>query len=104
MSEKRPKSTEADASQRNDPVSPSGFPPFMRPAELAERLRLKTKTLAEYRIKSEGPAYIKAGPRLVLYTAAAVEEWLAKGRRNSASIAFRLLSPCSAVTGPERLT
>jgi hypothetical protein len=67
------------------PLSPSGFPPFMRPTELAELLRLKPKTLAEYRISGEGPEFIKAGPRLCLYTAAAVEAWLQKGRRNSTS-------------------
>lgn len=64
-------------------VSPSGFPPFMRPNELAERLHLKPKTLAEHRMKGTGPEFLKTGPRLVLYTAAAVEAWLAKGRRNS---------------------
>lgn len=67
------------------PVSQSGFPPFMRPAELAERLHLKPKTLAEYRVSGEGPEFIKAGPRLCIYTAAAVEAWLAKGRRTSTS-------------------
>ena len=64
-------------------VSASAFPPFMRPAELAEMLHLKPKTLAEHRMKGTGPEFIKTGPRLVLYTAAAVEAWLAKGRRNS---------------------
>ncbi len=63
--------------------SPGGFPPFMRPAELAERLHLKPKTLAEWRARGTGPEHIKTGPRLVLYTAAAVEAFLAKGRRNS---------------------
>ena len=70
-----------------DPVSSSGFPPFMRPTELAELLRLKPKTLAEYRVTGEGPEFIKAGPRLCLYTASAVEAWLAKGRRTSTSAA-----------------
>jgi hypothetical protein len=65
------------------PASSSGFPPFMRPAELAERLHLKPKTLAEYRVTGEGPEFIKAGPRLCIYTAGAVEAWLAKGRRSS---------------------
>ena len=57
----------------------------MRTTELAERLRLKAKTLAEYRVTGEGPEFIKAGPRLCIYTAAAVEAWLAKGRRSSTS-------------------
>jgi predicted DNA-binding transcriptional regulator AlpA len=55
----------------------------MRPSELSERLHLKPKTLAGYRMTGEGPEFIKTGPRLVLYTAAAVEDWLAKRRRNS---------------------
>jgi hypothetical protein len=68
-----------------NPTSPNGFPPFMRPAELAQLLHLKPKTLAEYRVSGEGPEFIKAGPRLCIYTAAAVEAWLAKGRRTSTS-------------------
>jgi predicted DNA-binding transcriptional regulator AlpA len=67
------------------PTSASGLPPFMRPNELAQLLHLKPKTLAEWRARSTGPAFIKTGPRLVLYTAAAVEAFLAKGRRNSTS-------------------
>lgn len=69
------------------PVSPSGFPPFMRPAELAERLHLKPKTLAEWRVSGEGPVFTKAGPRLCIYSAAAVEAWLAKGQRTSTAAA-----------------
>lgn len=57
----------------------------MRTTELAERLHLKPKTLAEYRVSGAGPDFLRAGPRLVLYEAAAVEAWLAKGRRASTS-------------------
>ena len=57
----------------------------MRPDALANILGLKPKTLAEYRVTGEGPEFIKAGPRLCIYTAAAVEAWLAKGRRSSTS-------------------
>ncbi|HEV8494171.1 MAG TPA: DNA-binding protein [Candidatus Angelobacter sp.] len=69
------------------PASPYGFPPFMRTEELAERLHLRAKTLAQYRVTGEGPTYIRAGPRCILYEAKAVEDWLAKGRRNSTSAA-----------------
>jgi len=75
------------ANDTPDPTSPSGFPPFMRSAELAKLIRLKPKTLAEYRSNGEGPEYIKAGPRLCIYTAAAVEAWLDKNRRASTSVA-----------------
>lgn len=65
------------------PVSANGLPPFMRPNELAQLLHLKPKTLAEWRARGTGPEFLKAGPRLCIYTAAAVEAFLAKGRRNS---------------------
>lgn len=68
-------------------VSPNGFPPFMRPKVLAALTGIPEKTWAEFRCTGEGPEYVKAGPRLVLYTASAVEAFLAKGRRTSTSAA-----------------
>jgi len=69
------------------PISAHGFPAIMDPAELAARLKMSPKTLAEYRQSGEGPQYISVSRRCVRYTAAAVEDWLANRRRASTSAA-----------------
>jgi predicted DNA-binding transcriptional regulator AlpA len=45
--------------------------------ELAEILKRKRPTLANWRSKGIGPPYLRAGGRLVLYRRAEVEAWLA---------------------------
>lgn len=64
----------------------SNLPPFMRTNEAAELLRLSVQRLAVMRLEGSGPAYLKIpGRRTVLYSRAAIEEWLAKNTRRSTS-------------------
>jgi len=63
---------------------PTDLPPFMRTNEAAQLLRLSVQRLAVMRLEGSGPAYIK-GRRTVLYTRAAIEEWLARNTRRSTS-------------------
>lgn len=67
------------------PVSANGFPAFSRPNELASRLGLSPKTLAEWRMNGTGPEYVAAGARCILYPAISVERWLASRQRASTS-------------------
>jgi len=45
----------------------------LRPAELAERWRLKENTLAKWRVSGEGPRFIRFGLRRILYPLTEVE-------------------------------
>lgn len=57
----------------------------LTPTELAERLRANPTTLAMWRVRGQGPKFIKAG-RKVLYPLAEVEKWEADQlRQNTAA-------------------
>jgi predicted DNA-binding transcriptional regulator AlpA len=47
--------------------------------ELAEALGIPVTTIRAWRASNRGPKYLKMGPKLVFYTASAVEEFLQQG-------------------------
>lgn len=47
------------------------------PEEVAEALHTTTASLAQMRYRGEGPRFIRAGRRRVLYRWSDIEEWLA---------------------------
>lgn len=52
---------------------------FLNPREVQARYRIAPQTLANYRWRGEGPAYIKTSPARtgrILYRASAIEQWL----------------------------
>lgn len=57
---------------------------FLTPAALAERWSITTKTLANKRVRGEGPAYTKIGGA-VRYALADVECYEAAGRVEAAA-------------------
>lgn len=57
---------------------------WVRPDELADQLGLKPSTLAGWRRTGKGPRFAKRG-HVVLYSRAAVEEWLKASERGSTS-------------------
>lgn len=52
---------------------------FYRPKDLAERGLATEILMAQWRCRGEGPAYVKAGPR-VLYPGTDVIDWLSRQR------------------------
>ena len=58
---------------------------MLRTAEAAEYIGLSESTLAKMRLRGDGPPYIKAGRRVVLYDMQDVNAWLADRRRHSTS-------------------
>lgn len=56
---------------------------LITPAELASRLGVTERTLAEWRYKGTGPAFIRTGGRFPHYLPADVDEWLLSQRRTS---------------------
>lgn len=59
--------------------------PKMRAPQAAAYLGLATSTLAKMRLRGDGPQFIKAGPRVVIYDQHDIDEWLASRRRSSTS-------------------
>lgn len=57
----------------------------LRTGEAAEYLRLAPSTLAKMRVRGDGPAYRKAGPRIVLYAREDLDLWLRSRIRRSTS-------------------
>jgi hypothetical protein len=56
---------------------------WMTPSEVAEVLRVKERTLEDWRLASKGPDYYRKGPgnkSQILYQRADVVAWLAKFR------------------------
>jgi len=51
----------------------------------ADYCQLAPSTMAKMRMRGDGPAYSKAGPRIVIYARADLDAWLAARRRNSTS-------------------
>ena len=59
--------------------------PKMRAPQAAAYLGLATSTLAKMRLRGDGPHFIKAGPRVVIYDLHDLDEWLVSRRRSSTS-------------------
>ena len=57
----------------------------LRAPEAAVYLGLSASTLAKMRLRGDGPPYLKAGKRIVLYDTQDLEAWLATRRRMSTS-------------------
>lgn len=47
----------------------------LTPDKLAERLGVSLRTTERWRVTGEGPRYIRAGARRILYPIAEVERW-----------------------------
>ena len=59
-------------------------PTLMPQSQLAECLNVSPRTLERWRVEGGGPAFVKAGRR-VLYRTTDVESWLAGSVRQSTS-------------------
>tara|TARA_R100000005_G_scaffold89219_2_gene59629 strand:+ start:2095 stop:2304 length:210 start_codon:yes stop_codon:yes gene_type:complete len=57
----------------------------LRAPAAADYVGLAESTLAKMRWRGDGPPYSKAGPRIVVYDVADLDEWLAQGKRTSTS-------------------
>jgi predicted DNA-binding transcriptional regulator AlpA len=57
----------------------------LRAPQAADYLGLSTSTLAKMRLRGDGPPYLKAGRRIVIYDLHDLEEWLDGRRRRSTS-------------------
>lgn len=57
----------------------------LRAPAAAEYLGLSASTLAKMRLRGDGPIYMKAGRRVVLYDAADLDAWLETRKRRSTS-------------------
>jgi len=57
----------------------------LRAPEAAEYLGLSASTLAKMRLRGDGPPFLKAGRRIVLYDRSDLEAWLDTRRRHSTS-------------------
>ena len=60
-------------------------PRYMRAPDAACYIGLSTSTLAKMRLRGDGPAYIKMGPRAVAYDIVVLDEYMAAGQRHSTS-------------------
>jgi predicted DNA-binding transcriptional regulator AlpA len=58
---------------------------FLRPEQVEVIFGLSRKYLAHARGRGDGPPFSKAGRKVVLYSVADIEEWLAARRRQSTS-------------------
>ncbi len=88
----KPASRSPEQCMTSTPAPPphSRAPPgrYLRVVAAAEYLGLSTSTLAKMRLRGDGPAYSKAGLRIVVYALADLEEYLAARRRFSTSEAW----------------
>lgn len=66
-------------------VQPS--PKTYRTTEAAQYIGIAASTLAKLRMRGQGPAYSKAGKRLVVYRSTDIDDWLLKSRRISTTSA-----------------
>lgn len=66
-------------------VSTSNPIDWVRTPKAAEYTGLSTSTLAKMRLRGDGPAYAKAGPRIVVYKIGDLDDWLAARIRQSTS-------------------
>lgn len=60
-------------------------PTKFRAPTAAEYLGLSVSTLAKMRLRGDGPLYMKAGPRVVLYDLTDLDAWLETRKRRSTS-------------------
>lgn len=60
-------------------------PTKLRAPAAADYLGLSASTLAKMRLRGDGPVYMKAGPRVVLYDRADLDAWLDSRKRRSTS-------------------
>lgn len=58
---------------------------YLRVGHAARLLGLSPSTLAKMRLRGDGPPFIKAGARVILYAKEDLETWLASRRRRSTS-------------------
>jgi predicted DNA-binding transcriptional regulator AlpA len=58
-------------------------PRFLRPHQVEELYGLSRKYLAHARARGDGPPFCKPSAKLVLYSVAELEAWLAQRRRVS---------------------
>ena len=56
----------------------SNAPVRLSAGQTAEYLRLSRSTLAKWRMRGEGPAYHRCGPRIVYYLKQEIDAWLAQ--------------------------
>lgn len=66
-------------------TSQSPLPVRLTVKAAAPYLGLSTSTLNKWRVTGLGPAYLKLGPRRVVYDRADLDAWLAASRRRSTS-------------------
>lgn len=55
----------------------------LRPKEAARALGLSPSTLAKMRMRGEGPAYVRASARCVLYRLTDIDTWLKERTRRA---------------------
>jgi len=49
---------------------------FLTPAQVAAEYGVPVGTLADWRLKGTGPAYVRLGPQRVRYTREALDAWV----------------------------
>jgi hypothetical protein len=66
-------------------------PIYLTEAEFSERYRVPARTAQRWRSTGDGPAFVRAGPRRVLYRVADCEAWAASRtfRHRSAELAAK---------------
>ena len=62
---------------------------FYRTADVADLLGVTRQTLANWRVRKVGPAFLKVGPRLYIYPKSAVETFLASAERETRYVLAR---------------
>jgi predicted DNA-binding transcriptional regulator AlpA len=66
-------------------VNPFGAAPLLSEKQVAAMLGLEPPTLRNWRVKGQGPRFVRLSRRAVRYSRADVEEWVASRRRRSTS-------------------
>lgn len=73
-------SSTATAMSTVDPVESPDVDEWLDSAQLARELRMAESTLRVMRVRGEGPAFFKFGPRTVRYHRGDVDRWVASCR------------------------
>ena len=60
-------------------------PKMLRPPAAAARVGLSASTLAKMRMRGDGPVYSKVGAKIVIYSTADLDAWVASRGRSSTS-------------------
>lgn len=71
-----------DDGDRGAPLRGGVVTALLTPDEVAQQLAVPRQTLAAWRHRGEGPAYVKLG-RHVRYHTADIDAWVARHRRSS---------------------